>query len=372
MASFLEQLNPFIVGMVIPTGIGASIGGFAGDATPVMNLLASVSDILITHPNVANAAIFQKLPENALYVEGYALDQFFKGDWHLKPTRQNRLGIVMDSGIPEDMRIHHLNVIRAVQSVYGIDVIAIEATAKPIEIQYDILDSGCSSGQLKNPDVLLEAAKTLVEKGATAIALCVFFPQDHLDNATESQYKDGIGVDPVGGIEAILSHTIVSQLQIPCANSPVFDREAAMPEFEELIDGRSAAEYLAPTFLPCVLQGLNKAPSIETEPNRQTISISQLSALVTPIDALGGIPVLAALAQGIPIIAVQENTTVCNIRPEHFASNPTPIYQVSSYAEATGLLQAIKHGIARTSLGFYPHHHTSQTASKPEVVRCSI
>ncbi len=64
---------PFVAAMVIPTGVGASIGGFAGDATPHLNLLASVTDVLITHPNVANAAVFQKLPDNALYVEGYGL-----------------------------------------------------------------------------------------------------------------------------------------------------------------------------------------------------------------------------------------------------------------------------------------------------------
>ena len=53
---------PFITAMIIPTGVGASIGGFGGDASPQMNALADVSDVFITHPNVANAAIFQNLP----------------------------------------------------------------------------------------------------------------------------------------------------------------------------------------------------------------------------------------------------------------------------------------------------------------------
>ena len=38
--------------MIVPTGIGASIGGFAGDALPVARALSNVVDCLITHPNV--------------------------------------------------------------------------------------------------------------------------------------------------------------------------------------------------------------------------------------------------------------------------------------------------------------------------------
>jgi hypothetical protein len=38
--------------MIVPTGVGAAIGGFAGDALPVARTVASVVDYLITHPNV--------------------------------------------------------------------------------------------------------------------------------------------------------------------------------------------------------------------------------------------------------------------------------------------------------------------------------
>lgn len=40
--------------MIVPTGVGASIGGFAGDALPVARALSSVVDCLITHPNVCS------------------------------------------------------------------------------------------------------------------------------------------------------------------------------------------------------------------------------------------------------------------------------------------------------------------------------
>jgi len=43
--------------LIVPTGIGASIGGYAGDALPVAHGLASVVDTLITHPNVMNGEL---------------------------------------------------------------------------------------------------------------------------------------------------------------------------------------------------------------------------------------------------------------------------------------------------------------------------
>ncbi|PKU73540.1 hypothetical protein MA16_Dca008104 [Dendrobium catenatum] len=38
--------------MIVPTGVGAAIGGYAGDALPVARTLASVADCVISHPNV--------------------------------------------------------------------------------------------------------------------------------------------------------------------------------------------------------------------------------------------------------------------------------------------------------------------------------
>src|ERR1044072_7257870 len=106
---------PFMAAMIIPTGVGASIGGFGGDAMVYLNLLASVTDVLITHPNVANAAMFQKLPDNALYVEGYGLDRFMQGAWGLRPARRNRVGVVFDASMQDDMRTLHINTVNAVR-----------------------------------------------------------------------------------------------------------------------------------------------------------------------------------------------------------------------------------------------------------------
>ena len=62
--------RPFTVALIVPTGIGATIGGYAGDALPIARAIAQISDCLITHPNVLNGAQLYWQLHNALYVEG--------------------------------------------------------------------------------------------------------------------------------------------------------------------------------------------------------------------------------------------------------------------------------------------------------------
>ena len=45
-------MRPYTAILIIPTGVGAAIGGYAGDALPVAKAMAEVCDVLITHPNV--------------------------------------------------------------------------------------------------------------------------------------------------------------------------------------------------------------------------------------------------------------------------------------------------------------------------------
>ena len=340
---------PFVAAMIIPTGVGASIGGFAGDATPALNLIASVTDILITHPNVANAAVFQKLPENALYVEGYGLDRFMQGHWGLRPVHHNRIGVVFDSGIEPGMRVLHMNTINAVRAVYGVNIVGVADTEEPVQTGCEITESGCSSGYLRNPEVILDACRKLQAQGADAIALCVQLPE--LSDADEARYREGSGVDPIGGIEGILSHLVVSELGIPCAHAPVFPWERSIPVTDETMDPRAAAEYITPTFLPCVLTGLHRAPQFESLPQgRHTaITIADLNAIVVPANVLGGIPILSALRHGISIIAVKANQTVLSIDEACFQALPEEhrglIRTASSYEEAAGILQSLRLGL---------------------------
>ena len=86
-----ENQDSFNVIMLVPTGIGATVGGHAGDATTAATLLSSVCDTLITHPNVLNASDIIQIPANTLYVEGSMITQLMMGAVGLDRIRSNRL-----------------------------------------------------------------------------------------------------------------------------------------------------------------------------------------------------------------------------------------------------------------------------------------
>ena len=80
---------------IVPTGIGASIGGFAGDASKWARRISKKCK-LIVNPNVVNAACFSGISDNMLYVEGYTLDSFFRGKCNLIESSGNKIGVVFD------------------------------------------------------------------------------------------------------------------------------------------------------------------------------------------------------------------------------------------------------------------------------------
>lgn len=302
-----EKLGAFIV----PTGIGASIGGYAGDASCYAKKFAKISN-LIVNPNVVNAGCFSGISENMLYVEGYSIDEFFKGNINLLPSEHNKIGIVFDKAIPQDVLQIHINTVNAVKCVYGIDIASYEVTDENVGVVFNIEDSGISTGYVENPNTLLKASQKLLEKGCEAVALVCLFDEPENDNP---DYSKGIGVDPVGGVEAILSHYISKELNIPCAHSPAF-RDYQISS--EIVDARAASEYITPTFLPCILIGLDRAPKLS---GYEGISVENLDYLVMPYDALGCVPVFEALKRNIPVFAVKENVTALNITPDKINSS---------------------------------------------------
>lgn len=311
-----KKLGAFIV----PTGVGATIGGFAGDAAAYARKFAKKSK-LIVNPNVVNAGGFSGITENMFYVEGYSLDEFFKGNLNLIPSENNKIGIVFDKAIPEDVLNVHLNTVNAVKCVYGVNVQDYIVTDEEIGVEFNIDDSGISTGSVKNPETMLEASKKLLTKGCNAIALVCLFEDPEGDN---EDYANGLGTDPVGGVEAVLSHYISKELKVPCAHSPAFNDYQIYPE---LVDGKSASEYITPTFLPCILLGLSQAPMLSKDGE---ISIDDLDYLVMPYDSLGSTPVFEALKRNIPVYAVKENSTVLEVLPEKIDNR---IIVVNSYQQ---------------------------------------
>jgi len=337
--------HPYTVVLIIPTGVGAAIGGYAGDALPVARAIASVCDRLITHPNVLNGAqLYWSIP-NSYYVEGYGLDKFASLCWGLRPVRQNRIGLILDSGIEPDLRVRQLQAADAARATLGLTLTDYVITDAPLNVQLRNSASGASWGTIENPDSLLRAAKILIDKaGAEAIAVVARFPDD-IDSAALEQYRHGQGVDPLAGAEAVISHLVVRTFKVPCAHSP-----ALLPlPIDPNISPRSAAEELGYTFLPSVLVGLSRAPHFVEESRNGDIWANEVDAVVVPATACGSSAILS-LSHSTQIIAVRENQTQMQVPPEPLGIKAI---QVNSYLEALGVLVTHKAGINLAS--FYPN-----------------
>ena len=141
---------------IVPTGIGASIGGFAGDASVWARKFAKKCK-LIVNPNVVNAACFSGISENMLYVEGYSLDEFFKGNCKLEDCSENKIGIIFDKSISKRVLNVHLNTINALKTVYGFNIIDYEITDSQVGVEFFIDQSGASVGNIKNLKTLLKS-----------------------------------------------------------------------------------------------------------------------------------------------------------------------------------------------------------------------
>ena len=351
--------------LVIPTGIGCEQGGYAGDGLPVARLLAAASGCLITHPNVMNGAALYWSDPRIHYVEGSALNRFASGELALQPVRRQRVGLLLDAGIEPELRQRHLQVADACRATLGLEIGPVVTTEEPLGVNLQLAASGASWGGLERPDVLLRAGERLVAAGATAIAVVARFPEDPHSEALAA-YRQGLGVDALAGAEAVISHLLSRHLAIPCAHAPAL---SPLP-LDPALDPRAAGEELGYTFLPCVLVGLSRAPSLVPlgppspspspslphSPAAPFASASfahhpllhpeHLGAVVAPAGALGGEAVLRCAERGVPLIAVH-NPCLLEVTAEALGLDAI---RASSYAEAAGWVLALREGVSSASL----------------------
>ncbi|WP_404791344.1 DUF3326 domain-containing protein [Altericista sp. CCNU0014] len=330
---------PFTVTLIIPTGIGASIGGYAGDALPVARAIASTCDRLITHPNVLNGAQLYWPISNAWYVEGYGLDRFAAGDWGLRPVSSNRIGLILDRAIEPDLQIRHLQAADAARATLGLTLTDAVLTDQPLGVSLKTAASGATWGTIQNPDSLLRAADRLIrEAGAAAIAVVARFPES-IDSAALTDYRHGCGVDPLAGAEAVISHLIVRTFGIPCAHAPALSPLPLDPD----LSPRSAAEELGHTFLPCVLVGLSRAPQFVAGARQaRDLERDAVDAVVIPESACGGSAILSWSQTATQIITVADNQTTLDVTPDALGLS---VWRAQSYSEAIGMLVAMRAGI---------------------------
>jgi hypothetical protein len=339
--------RPYTVALIIPTGIGAAMGGYAGDGLPIARAIAASCDRLITHPNVMNGAqLYWSMP-NTLYVEGYALDKFAAGAWGLQPVRKNRIGIVFDRSISDDLRIRHLQAADAARATLGLDIADYVVTDMPLGVELRTASSGASWGTIQQPDSLLRAVDRLINVGgAEAIAVVARFPDD--PGATIlHDYRHGTGVDPLAGAEAVISHLVVRTFKVPCAHAPALSPIPIDPD----ISPRSAAEELGYTFFPCVLVGLSRAPQLLRDDRRKDgIWNDDVDAVIIPESACGGSGLISfSQSSHTKIITVSENPTRMAVTPKTLGIKAIA---VRSYLEAIGVITVDRAGMSLDS--FYP------------------
>jgi hypothetical protein len=340
-----ENTSSFIAALIVPTGIGAEIGGHAGDAGPVVKLLASVCDSVITHPNVVNASDINEIPENSYYVEGSVLSRLLLGNIALQPVRKNRILVIIDEHPDECFTNAAINAVNAARATYGLECSDIIKLNHGVRLKVAYSASGRAAGEVSNLDVLVGILKTMRSKyDAIALSSVIDVPPGY-----HQKYFDAAGtmVNPWGGVEAMLTHTLSTLLDVPTAHSPMFETREVANSDPGPVDPRMAAEAVSVTFMQSVLKGLQRSPRIVKDVHlgqSGLLDVTGISCLVIP-DGCIGVPTLAALAQGINVIAVKENRSLMQNDLRLLPWNLGQLHIVENYWEAAGVIAALKAGI---------------------------
>lgn len=339
-----ECTRGFNVVMVVPTGIGAEIGGHAGDATPAAALLANVCDSLITHPNVFNASDMIQIPSNALYVEGSVISRIMMGTARLLPARSNRVLVLIQSHEDQIFVDAAINAVNAARAYYGLRVTEVITIDPGFRMIAEFRPSGLAAGRVEGLEHIWKVLDNRIGGfDAVAISSVIEVPREYHQDYYDRQ---GDMVNPWGGVEAMLTHAISLKYGIPAAHAPMFEsREVAELDLG-VVDPRMAAEVVSVTFLQSILRGLQHSPRIldKEVPTGDSIGVEDVSSLVIPYGCLG-LPTLAALFQGIPVIAVREN---CNIMKNDLSAltwESGQLITVENYWEAAGVIASLRGGL---------------------------
>lgn len=336
-----------VVLSIIPTGVGCQVGGYAGDAAPVTSLLASTADYLITNPNAVNGSDFIGLDANVLYTEGSSIDLFCRGLINLYVPYANKVGIIVEKA--EDRTLDHIfNIINTVRAVHGVEIVEYLITDQVIGSRSVRNDSGAYVGTIDHPEVILKSCEHLISKGVNAIAITTDI-QD-LPLADYVKHFAGEDPNPMGGVEAIISHMISSLWRVPAAHAPMLNLKQLDLQ-SSIVDARGAGEMISISGMACILLGLGRAPQFVARPETRVadvVNINNLFAIVAPASCLGGAPMIYSQKYGIPIIAVQENKTILEVTQEKL--DLKNVIEVRNYTEAAGVVMALKRGLSLQSV----------------------
>jgi hypothetical protein len=329
--------------LLVPTGIGAAIGGDAGDASPALRMLASVCDRVVTHPNVVNASDINELPENGLYVEGSVLTRLMMGTVALQRVRSNRILALVETHEHPYFTDSAVNSVSAARATLGVECSVLTITPPHIKANYS--SSGRAIGSVFRFDDLLKILhERRHEYDAVAMSSVIDLPVD-----LQLRYFAEEIVNPWGGVEALLSHAISLIHNVPSAHAPMMSHRAILEAELSVVAPTKAAEAISLTFFHCVLKGLHRSPRIITDrrafANPDLLKVEDISCLVVP-DGCLGLPTLAAAYQGIPVIVVRENTNRMKNDLTRLPFAQGQLLFAENYLEAVGLMAALKAGVS--------------------------
>jgi hypothetical protein len=147
----------------------------------------------------------------------------------------------------------------------------------------------------------------------------------------------------------MLTHAVSILLDVPSAHAPMVDNMQEANAVFGVVDPRMSAEAVSSAFLHCVLKGLHRSPRIITDrmlfSQPGVLTAADVSCLVIP-DGCVGLPTLAALEQGIPVIAVRENRNKMRNNLEDLPFSQGKLFIVENYLEAVGVMAALKAGVS--------------------------
>ena len=338
-----KDAGAFNVVMLVPTGIGAAVGGHAGDASPAATLLASVCDTLVTHPNVLNASDIIQVPDNALYVEGSLITQLMMGTVGLRRVRSNRLLVLVQVHEDEIFTSAAINSVNAARSTYGLDAQIVELDHR-FRMFSEYTDRGIAVGRVEGIDYLYGALDARIgEFDAVAITSVIHLPPE----LHENYYRlGGEVVNPWGGVEAMLTHAVSLKYGIPSAHAPMLESRTVSETDFGIVDPRMAAEVISLAFFQCILRGLQRSPAVVTFNHQMNVGLDcgDISCLVIP-DGCVGLPTLAALVSGIPVVAVRGNSNLMRNDLESLPWQRGRFISVDNYLEAAGVVAALRAGL---------------------------
>ena len=291
------------------------------------------------------------MTEDCLYVEGSILSRLLQGTVGLQPVRSNRVLVVLDNHPDRHFLDAAVNSVSAARATYGLDCPAILRLPSQLWMRGNFSKTGRAVGAIGGlSDLLEEVDNYKGDFDTIAISSVIRVPLEyHIDYFREKGHM----VNPWGGVEAMLTHSLSSILNVQTAHSPMFESREIENLQVGIVDPRMSAEAVSLTFLQCTLKGLHKSPRVTVDKgylgDPGIFSAEDVSCIVVPTGCLG-LPVLAALEQGIKVIEVSGNKNIMKNNLSKLPWNSGQFFQVGNYMEAVGAMAAIKAGVTAESV----------------------